>query len=236
MELHLWSCEPFQPEQRGRLVFDFDPAPDVAFDEVIVAARDVRDRLEALGLVSFCKTTGGEGLHVVTPVKAYGVDWAAAKAFAREVCKRMAADAPDRYLITMAKAAREGRIFLDYLGNDRMATAVAPFSPRGRPGAPVSTPLTWSQVKAGLDPARFTVRSVPGLLKGLKAWRDYDEGERTLAEAIGCGEGSKVRAVRPIHGQKNGNPLKSPSNLYESDSQMVNYPLRPLRSDTNLRR
>jgi bifunctional non-homologous end joining protein LigD len=137
-----------------------------------------------LGLISFCKTTGGKGLHVVTPLEAEGIDWAVAKAFARDVCKIMAAEAPDRYLINMAKKERTGRIFLDYLRTDRMATAVAPLSPRGRPGAPVSMPLTWSQVKKGLDPAAYTVRTVPALVKKLKAWEDYCDGERPLANAI----------------------------------------------------
>ena len=186
LELHPSNAAADEPMVPGRLVFDLDPAPDVAFAEVIATAKALKARLEALGLEAFCKTTGGKGLHVVTPLaKARKpVDWAVAKGFAQDVCRAMERDEPKRYLTKMSKAARTGRIFLDYLRNDRIATAVAPLSPRARPHAPVSMPITWAQVKTGLDPSRFTVRSVPDLLKRSKAWDGYADAGRSLADAI----------------------------------------------------
>lgn len=187
LEFHPWNNAPGKYDVPGRLVFDLDPGPDVPFDDVVAAARELKKRVEACGLVAFCKTTGGKGIHVVTPLRVTAADklgWDEAKMFAQTICAHMAEEQPDRYLMKMTKALREKRIFLDYLRNDTKSTAVAPLSPRARPGATVSMPLNWPQVRPGLDPKRFTIWTASKLIARSTAWKDYAKSARSLKAAI----------------------------------------------------
>jgi bifunctional non-homologous end joining protein LigD len=181
LEMHPWGVRVESPGCADRIVFDLDPAEGLGFGEVIAAAKEVRERLKALGLVSFVKTTGGKGLHVVVPVEATA-EWREVKSFAKGVSVEMAGDSPDKYLTKISKAEREGRIFIDYLRNDPTSTAVAPYSTRSRKGAPVAMPLRWEEVKAGLDPCDYTLATVPALIAKQKSdpWDEMLEVRQTL--------------------------------------------------------
>lgn len=180
LEMHPWGVTIEHPDQPDRIIFDLDPDEGLGFTDVIRAAIEVRERLEKMGLTSFVKTTGGKGLHVVLPVDPV-TDWGTAKAFAKTLSAQMAADAPDRYLTRISKAERAGRIFIDYLRNDPTSTAVGAYSTRSRPGAPVATPLFWNEVGEDLNPALFTLRTVPSRIKKQKdPWAEMDSIRQQL--------------------------------------------------------
>jgi bifunctional non-homologous end joining protein LigD len=166
LEIHTRGTTADDRERADRLVFDLDPGPGTGWKDVVAAAREVRERLARLKLKSFVKTSGGKGLHVVLPIKP--TPWDKAKDFCHAVAASMAADDPDRYVASATKSKRNKRIFIDYLRNSREATAVAPYSTRARPGAPVSVPVEWSEL-AGLKSAgQYTVLNLPARLARLR--------------------------------------------------------------------
>jgi bifunctional non-homologous end joining protein LigD len=182
IEIHPWQCAADNLEKPDRIVFDLDPDPDVTFAQLIEGAKEVRGRMEELGLQTFLKTTGGKGLHVVAPITpTYG--FAAIKSFTRAIAESMENDNPDLYIANMSKAKRKGRIFVDYLRNEVTATAVAPYSARAREGATVSLPIAWEELKASLNPADFTIESVPTRLKRQKKdpWGDFGKVKQKIA-------------------------------------------------------
>ncbi|MBB4482247.1 non-homologous end-joining DNA ligase [Rhizobium etli] len=160
LEIHPWGTTADHWERPDMIIMDLDPGEDVAWSAVTSAALDVKERLEARGLAAFVKTSGGKGLHVVAPL-APKASWAEVKDFAHTLAESMSADASEKYLATATKAKRGGHIYIDYLRNGRGSTAVAPYSTRARPGAPVSMPLDWSELKELSGPAAFTLANVP---------------------------------------------------------------------------
>jgi bifunctional non-homologous end joining protein LigD len=184
VEIHPWGATADDPDSPDQFIFDFDPAPGLAFTEVIDAAKAMRDYLAEMKIESFCKTTGGKGLHVVAPIRR-GISWAELKAFTKKIAENFATAAPKRFTANMAKRERTNRIFIDYLRNDRGSTAVAPYGVRARPGAPVALPIEWKDVKPSLDPTRFTLATVPKILAARKSdpWAGMTQHRQTIAGA-----------------------------------------------------
>ena len=168
VELHSWGATEDDPVHPDRLVFDLDPGEGVGWPEIVKAAHDIRARLRAMGLMSFCRTSGGKGLHVVVPLSG-DADWSVVKPFCRGFAEAVSAEEPKRFLAHTKIADRHGRILIDWLRNGAGATAIASFSPRARTGATVATPLSWRELTEGLDPKAFTIASLPRRIDRQKA-------------------------------------------------------------------
>jgi bifunctional non-homologous end joining protein LigD len=196
LEIHTWNSTADDLEEPDRLVLDLDPGPDVRWADVAAAARTVREALQALGLASAVKTTGGAGLHVVVPL-APERDWAECLAFSRALAAALARHAPHLFTIRYARQGREKKILLDYLRNNRTNTSIAAFSTRARPSAAVSVPLAWEELGPRLRPERFTVRTVPRRLRELGAdpWATYWTSRQRISAAA-------LRAVSAVVGAR----------------------------------
>ncbi len=185
LEIHVWGSTVPQFEKPDRLIFDLDPDPSVDWPHVVVAAKEVRLLLKELGLVSFLKTTGGKGLHIVVPIQRR-TSWEDVKTFCRAVADLLVAAAPGRYIAKMSKAARKNKIFVDYLRNDQGSTAIAPYSTRNRPGATVSVPISWKELTDDLTSDYFNIKNVPSRLAKLKKdpWAGIDQTKQTITASI----------------------------------------------------
>ena len=177
LEIHVRGSRLDSLETCDRIVFDLDPGEGVAWQQMIAAARETRERLRAEKLESFVKLSGGKGVHVAVPIA--DADWDTAKRFAQRIATAMSADSPKLYLATMTKALRKGRVFVDYFRNSREATAVAPYSTRARPGAPVSAPVGWERLVRTAGGNDFTVRDITKHLRD-DAWAEIGKVRQKL--------------------------------------------------------
>jgi bifunctional non-homologous end joining protein LigD len=185
LEFHPWLAREDDVERPDRLVFDLDPGEAVEWKSVMQAARDVRDLLGKLGLKSFLRTSGGKGLHIVAPLSRRNC-WDELKAFAKSIADTLATAAPEKYVATMSKAKRRGKIFVDYLRNQRGATAIASYSTRARAGAAVATPVAWEELSPRLKADSYRVANFPKRLDSLRAdpWADFFSTRQSLTKKM----------------------------------------------------
>ena len=185
LEFHTWCSRRDKLEQPDKFVLDIDPDPSVPWTRVVKSAHVIRDLLSELGLVSFAKTTGGKGLHVVVPIQRKR-EWDDVKAFTEAIATLLVQAAPREFTMTLSKAKRKGKILVDYLRNARGATAIEAYSTRARAGAPVSLPVHWDEVTPSLKPGHFNVRSVPKRLASLREdpWADFSRVRQSITSAM----------------------------------------------------
>ncbi len=183
LEIHTWGSRRGDIEHPDQLIFDLDPADDVPWKQVVKIAKLLKKQLDALKLPNFLKTSGGKGLHLVIPIKPT-IDWDTAKSFCEAIVKSIASEHPDEVVANMRKDLRKGKVYIDYHRNGRAATAVAPYSTRARPGAPVSMPIDWSRLPRIKSAGQFTVTNIKGELKKTDPWRDFDRKRVDLRKLI----------------------------------------------------
>jgi bifunctional non-homologous end joining protein LigD len=185
LEIHTWGAHADDPERPDLLVFDLDPDPEVTWAEVVRTAKLLKSRFDELDLQTFVKTTGGKGLHVCLPI-VRRLDWERAKEFCRRFSERIVREDPSRYVATMSKARRKGKIFIDFFRNSRGATFIAPYSTRARQGAPVAVPLAWEELSSKLQAGHFNVENLPKRLARLDRdpWAELPRVRQTLSAAI----------------------------------------------------
>jgi bifunctional non-homologous end joining protein LigD len=182
LEIHTWGCHGDLVEKPDFLVFDLDPDVTVPWKEVVKAAFEVKERLEALELESWVKTTGGKGLHVCVPV-ARRIGWEETKLICHAFADGMVDDSPSRYVATVSKAKRHGKILIDYLRNGRGATFVAPYSTRARDGAPVAMPIPWKELESGARP-ELDVKTLLAKKLGSDPWAGIEKKRQSTVQAV----------------------------------------------------
>jgi bifunctional non-homologous end joining protein LigD len=183
LEWHLWGSRRTSIEKPERLIFDIDPDVGLDFAAVKDAALDLRSELAGLGLESFAMVTGGKGVHVIVPIKPR-LEWPQVKEFCRGFAQKLASEQPDRYTANLSKARRKGKLFIDYLRNERGSTAIAPWSTRSRQGAPVAVPVTWDELEGLEKASQFSLAAAVEQARRTDPWKGYFDLKQSLTKAM----------------------------------------------------
>ncbi len=185
LEIHPWGSSEQNLEKPDMLTFDLDPGPGIDWKDIIEGAAILKDHLDALGLQSFVKTSGGKGIHIVIPIQRR-TEWTQAKDFTKKIARDLERRYPNRFIASMSKAKRKGKIFIDYLRNGRGATSVAAYSTRAREGAPVSVPIRWDELTAGIRPDSYNIENLPARLSSLTEdpWKDFFKVRQWITKSM----------------------------------------------------